>query len=765
MTYDGDLEALLAFIDESNDSMQGIESDFIALENDPGNLEIINKIFRPVHSLKGNSGFFGLTNINKFAHRLENLLDSTRKGDILASREIIDVLLKGVEYLQAMLTRAQEDPTDTAFRPDEQEFLEQLEKIKPQTAMGSIQSVIELEGLLNEFLDTGLNIGDHHLVSGLLDHIAKANIGVAKLIESQKKPAVKSSYNGNYRYFLKDRDFSRPLDIFGEVGDCLENKRPVVRSLLESFAGALQEVTAVLNTRKEIGRELDELKSMRNFLDDEMMVANTEYNQTTLKLINDIINCFEARAIPGAGSQKLGEILVEQHLVSKDTIDSTLARQKKIGELLVEEGALSSIELQKALNLQNKRSLDAHLKKEKAQEISKTIRIDQSRLDSFADSVGGLYISLDSITYLKKLLEAAAADYEIIARFDSTINSLDEQLEKLHTGIMSIRRVPVKSLFQRFPKVIRQLSASLEKDIKFDLRGEDTVIDKDLLEKIENPLVHLLRNSVDHGIETSRERAEQNKPKQGTLLLRASADEDNVHLVIEDDGGGIDPRKIKEIAVKKNFLTEEEVERLSDDELINLIFRPGFSTAKQVSDVSGRGVGMDVVMSGLRECNGSIKVKSIPKEGTTVEITIPLTKTLVTKDAMIVECDEQKYAIPSDSVTTVVEAADGFPVLAEDNFLPYDGTILRIIDLKNFFYPRSGKKIDIKGLHYYVVCKELKVALMVDRIMAHQKIVAKDFAGGYKRLKNVEGIGGYTILGNEDIILIIDVPSVAATAA
>jgi chemotaxis protein histidine kinase CheA len=132
---------------------------------------------------------------------------------------------------------------------------------------------------------------------------------------------------------------------------------------------------------------------------------------------------------------------------------------------------------------------------------------------------------------------------------------------------------------------------------------------------------------------------------------------------------------------------------------------------------------------------------------------------------MIVECDEQKYAIPSDSVTTVVEAADGFPVLAEDNFLPYDGTILRIIDLKNFFYPRSGKKIDIKGLHYYVVCKELKVALMVDRIMAHQKIVAKDFAGGYKRLKNVEGIGGYTILGNEDIILIIDVPSVAATAA
>lgn len=764
MAYDGDLEALLAFIDESNDSMQNIESDFIALENDPGNIEIINKIFRPVHSLKGNSGFFGLTNINKFAHRLENLLDATRKGEILVTREIIDILLKGVEYLQVMLDRAQGDPADIAYRPDENEFLTQLEGIKPQPAIGSIQSVIELENLLNEFLDIGLNIGEHHLVGGLLDHIAKTNGEIATLIKAKKKPAAKNLYSADNSYFLKDLDLSVPVGVFGEVADLLLKKKAIGASLLDSFTHALHGVTHALKNLPEIAGELDELKSLRNFLDDEMMVGNDEYNATTLRLLNDVVRCFEARPIHD-GSQKIGEILIEQNLVSKGTIDTALAKQKKIGELLVEEGAISTADLQQALNIQDKRSLDTHLKKDSPAEIFKTIRIDQSRLDTFADSVGGLYINLDSINYLKKKLEATGAGFEIISRFDNSITGLEEQLEKLHAGIMSIRRVPVKSLFQRFPKVIRQLSSSLEKDIRFKITGEDTVIDKDLLEKIENPLVHILRNSVDHGIELPGERTENNKPAQGTLELQASADENNVYIVIKDDGGGINPRKVKETAIKKEFLSSEEAERLSDDDLINLIFKPGFSTAKQVSDVSGRGVGMDVVMSGLKECNGAIKVKSGVGTGTTVEITIPLTKTLVTKDAMIVACGRQTYAIPSDDITTVVESDQVIPLLAKDSCFPYDGSVLRVIDLNGFFYPMPDAAISKKGLQYFVICREHMVALTVDNIMAHQKIVAKEFAGKYKRLENIDGVSGYTIMGNEDIILIVDVGDIAGKAA
>lgn len=764
MEYDGDFEALLAFIDESNDSMRGIESDFIALENDPGNGEIINKIFRPIHSLKGNSGFFGLTNINKFAHRLENLLDATRKGEILVTREVIDVLLRGVEYLQAMLARAQGNPADIAYRPEETQFLTQLEGIKPQPAIGSIQSVIELENLLNEFLDIGLNIGEHHLVGGLLDHIAKTNSEVAKLIEAKKKPAGKNLYSPANAYFLKELDLSAPVGILGEVAELLLKKEAVGAPLLESFALALQDVTQALKDRKEIAGVLDELNSLRNFLDDAMMVGNDEYNATTLGLINAVVHCFEARPIHG-GSQKIGEILIEQNLVSKDTVDSALAKQKKIGELLVEEGAIRTEDLQQALNLQDQRSLAAHLKKDKPAEIAKTIRIDQSRLDTFADSVGGLYIGLDSINYLKKKLAATNADFETISRFDTSINGLEQQLEKLHAGIMSIRRVPVKSLFQRFPKVIRQLSSSLGKDIRFSITGDDTVIDKDLLEKIENPLVHILRNSVDHGIELPGERKENNKPAQGTLDLQASADGNNVYIVIRDDGGGIDPRKVKDTAIKKEFLGRDEAERLSDGELINLIFKPGFSTATQVSDVSGRGVGMDVVMSGLKECNGAINVKSTVGVGTTVEITIPLTKTLVTKDAMIVVCDRQTYAIPTEDITTVAESDQVMPFLAKDCCFPYDGSILRVIDLNGFFYPAPETRVQKKGLQHFVICREHKVALAVDKITAHQKIVAKEFAGGYPRLRTVDGVSGYTILGNEDIILIVNVEDVAGKAA
>ncbi|MBU3936790.1 MAG: Hpt domain-containing protein, partial [Proteobacteria bacterium] len=176
MQYDVDPDALRGFIDESNASLQEIEADFIALENDPGNSEIINRIFRPVHSLKGNSGFFGLTNINKFSHRLENLLDGCRKGEILINKKIIDILLTGVEYLQAMLDRAQKNPTEVTFLPEEKTFLAQIEAAQPVAATGSIQSIITLETLLNEFLDLGQDVHTHPLISGLLDQIEKTNI-------------------------------------------------------------------------------------------------------------------------------------------------------------------------------------------------------------------------------------------------------------------------------------------------------------------------------------------------------------------------------------------------------------------------------------------------------------------------------------------------------------------------------------------------------------------------------------------------------------
>ncbi|HIJ90070.1 MAG: chemotaxis protein CheA [Desulfobulbaceae bacterium] len=763
MEYDVDLDALQGFIDESNDSLQGIEADFIVLEDDPGNAEIINRIFRPIHSLKGNSGFFGLTNINKFSHRLENLLDACRKGEIIINKKIIDILLKGVEYLQAMLDRAQKNPAEVAFLNEEKDFLAQVEAVQPIAATGSIQSVITLEHLLHEFLNLGQNIQSHPLIPGLLDQIEKANIDLQTIIAAKKQKETKSAFSPDSQYFLGDRDFSSQLAQFGLVLNFLNERKPAGKELLLAFAQALTQVSEALQGNETIADELGELFSMRNFLDDALMMASDEYNTLCRNLLNSVIGCFEARS--KSGTARLGEILMEQQLVSKTQISAALSQQKKIGELLIEQGAIRENDLKKALEIQNKRALDAHLNENKNNEQTKTIRIDQARLDNFADSVGGLYISLDSLNFLKKQMETTLGNFKLNTKLDGVIHSLDEQLEKLHSNIMSIRRVPVKSLFQRFPKVVRQLSTSLCKEVRFTISGEETVIDKDLLEKIENPLVHILRNSLDHGLEAPDERKKAGKPEQGCLTLHARADENNVYIIIEDDGQGINPRKMKEVAIKKGFMTAEELQRLSDRELINLIFRPGFSSVEKISEVSGRGVGMDVVMSGLKECNGAIQLDSTVGKGTTVSLTVPLTKTLVTKDAMLAESGKEIYAIPSDEITTVIETENIIPLLAENSCIAYDGAILRLIELNTFFYPKASSSLtETTKKKVVVVCKPYGVCLLVDGIQSHQKIVAKEFGKGYQKLKKIDGIRGYTIMGNDDIVLIADIKEIAEHA-
>lgn len=762
MHYEGDRDALQGFLDESNESLMGIEKDFIELEHDPGNMEIINRIFRPVHSLKGNSGFFALNNINKFAHRLENLLDFTRQGEIIVCTEVIDVLLRGVEYLQEMLDRAQVDPTDTAISEVEELFLGEVESFQPQAAEGSVESIITLKELLAEFLDRGLSIREHTIISGLLDQIAKANIEIEKLLSSQTPATIESLYHPDSFYFRNDIDFTKPISCLAKVASDLNSQKTISNSLFVAFQEAFAIITECLKEDTNISCHLDTIACRRNFLDDCLMLACHDFTQPLQEAINAVISCFETIPKSDRESQKIGDILVEQEAVNRNQVDMALGKQKKIGELLIEEGAISGTQLQDALTIQDRRILNTNLQKNKSCEGAKTIRIDQRKLDHFADAVGGLYINLDSINYLKKQLEEADVNLDLRTRFDNTAHGLDAQLEQLHTAIMGIRRIPVRTLFQRFPKVIRQLSTTLGKDILFAMQGEETVIDKDLLEKIENPLVHILRNSIDHGLELPEEREQNNKQGQGNLTLSARADETTIHITIKDDGKGIDPAQMKKTAVAKGFLSKAEADALSDQELINLIFKPGFSSAEKISDVSGRGVGMDVVISALKECNGSINVDSLIGEGTTVAIAIPLSKTLVTKDALITKAGDEVYIIPTDDVTAVIESENIIAMLSQENCISYEDELLRLIDLNKYFYPQAQEASLDHNNKNIVICRDTKVGLIVDEILNNQKIVVKEFPEGYRTIREIEGVSGYTIMGNEEINLIVDVMGVSA---
>ncbi len=537
----------------------------------------------------------------------------------------------------------------------------------------------------------------------------------------------------------------------------------VVGDALTSLQDALHIIGEALIKEERVSHIYDELNPLVNFIDDELMASSTDFAANVINLFRQLAGKFEI-IVKSSAEKKIGEILVDQGKIDKQQLSSALDKQEKVGELLLKDGAISEQDLDEALHNQAKDTMAQHVKKQKKQTIGKTIRIDQSRLDSFADTVGDLFIALDSFNYLQRQLEATNAGADINTRFTNTITTMDDMVSHLQEDIMSVRKVPVKGLFQRFPQVIRKLSANLNKRIDFRLQGEDTVIDKDLLEDIENPLVHILRNSVDHGIEMPEDRDNANKPKMGSLTLSASVDDEYVYLVINDDGNGIDPQKMKQVAIKKGFLTETEVEKLTDKELVNLIFKPGFSSAEKVSDVSGRGVGMDVVMAALQKNNGVIDVESVTGQGTKVTITIPLTRTLVTKEALIVKSSGQFFAIPSDSITTTVYPEDNFiNILENRNGLNYNDTIMRVIDMNDFFYGQPSPDDQIKD-QVLVVCAEKQIALQVDQIFNHQQIVVKVFGGGYRQFKNIPGIYGYTILGNEDIVLIMDAEKIAGEA-
>lgn len=753
------IDVLHSFLEESNESLEGIENAFIRLENDPSNMEIIDEIFRPVHSLKGNSGFFDLTNINKFSHRLENLIDFIRHDKLSVNREIIDVLLTGVDFLQKMLDRAYEDPSDVELRPDEEVFLiDRVDKFKPSETAGTLQSALDLQSLLNEASDLGIDLEQNALISKVLNQLEKVNDELRGLITTQKEVAGICVFPEDKQYFYEGNEYSENLKVFNSVYLDLQLKRRIPEDLLNNYLESILLLHEAFHGKKGTERIFRTLKAMSNFFDDQLLVESDEFCDDIGELLKDLQAFFEIKEIPGRAVKSVGEILVDQDKITDEQLSSALDNQKKIGEILVQEGAVDKKDVNEALAIQNKQILS---KEKSGREMTKTIRIDQHKLDDFANSVGELFINIDSFSFLKKQLDENEVDFEISSRFASTISSMDDRVTKLQENIMNIRKVPIDRLFQRLPKIVRQLSNSVGKDIQFVLSGEDTVIDKDLIEKIENPIVHMLRNAIDHGIEDGDTRRKKGKDPRGTIGLSANVDEYYIHLSIIDDGGGIDPQKMKLIALKNNFMPASELDYLTDKELVNLIFKAGFSTAETISDISGRGVGMDVVLSSINECNGTVDVDSSIDEGTTVSIRIPLTKTLVTKDALIIESSGQFFAIPSDEITTTLYADVNFgSILSKEKIVSYNDTTHNVICLNNFFYSLNKKQDEKKDDQVLVVCSNFKAAFLVDRMFNHQKIVLKNFTRGLKQFGDVPGISGYTLLGNEDIVLVVDIEDV-----
>ena len=378
--------------------------------------------------------------------------------------------------------------------------------------------------------------------------------------------------------------------------------------------------------------------------------------------------------------------------------------------------------------------------------VGKTVRVDIDRLDNLMNLVSELIIiktRMDDLSETSNIENMAEA-----------IEYLERITTSLHDAVMKVRMVPIERVFNRFPRMVRDLSKELNKEISLQMSGEDTEVDRTVIDEIGDPLIHIIRNSIDHGIETPKERIKRGKSEEGTVILKAYPDGNNVVIEVVDDGGGIDFNKVKVKAIEKGIITAEEGDILSQEEIIPLLFMPGFSTSDEVSDISGRGVGLDVVKSKIESINGSIEIDSEMGKGTRFIIRIPLTLAII--QALLVKLGDEIFAIPLSSITEITSITnDNIRDIQGQEIFLYRGKTIPIVRLNEIMKVESANEIDE---HVVVVVRkgERQAGLLVDNLLGQQEIVIKPLG---KYLSNIKYLSGATILGNGSISLILDVNS------
>ncbi|MGA1846614.1 Hpt domain-containing protein [Deferribacter abyssi] len=453
--------------------------------------------------------------------------------------------------------------------------------------------------------------------------------------------------------------------------------------------------------------------------------------------------------------KKLGEILIDEGAITENDLKEALQEQKPIGEILVDKGKVDKEKVEIALK---KQKVMEESYKKKTSDIgsiqkhfeSKTMKIDQTKIDKFTNTIGEMIVAKNSYEYLvNKLAKNYNLPTNIIKEFKDNVYLISRIAQDLQSDIMSLRMIPVKQIFQKFPRVIRDISRKHGKKIDLIITGEDTEIDKKVADLLNDPLIHIVRNSCDHGIETPEERVSKNKPEVGTLVLKAFQEGSFVYIEVSDDGRGIDKDKVYKKALEKGLISPDET--LTDDEIINLIFKPGFSTAAKVTDVSGRGVGMDVVRTSIESLGGSIDIKTKKDEGTRIILKIPMTIGVST--ALLIDNNEEQYAIPiEDIIETLKVSAEEIRDLHYGYGIYYRNHVLPIYSLSEIL---GEEKTNFKGEISIIVLKteNRQFGLIVDNYNNIIDIAVKPVP---KYLSHLSYIGGITILGSGKAVILIN---------
>ena len=677
---------------EAYELVAELESALLALDQSPQDKDLIGRVFRALHTIKGSGGACGFEDISNFAHEVEAVYDAIRNDQLAVTKEIINATLAARDQITALFNRhynlgdAQDDATE--------QVAVQLRRFLPAGYVGKSKK-------------------------------PKPAPPVVVVPEVRMQATYRIRFRPAHNIFQLGTDPGRVLEELRGLGSCKIvaqlNEIPGLDGLEAEQCYVYWDI--ILTT----DRGLDAIKDVFIFVEDVSEVKIEQFD-------------VDALLSGGEEAQRLGDILVERGDLRPEDVKGLNVGQKKIGEVLVEKGLVQHDQVETALTEQQ-HVRELRRERQKTEEMS-SIRVASPKLDKLVDLVGEL------VTVQARLSQAS-----LIAN-DGTFISIAEEVERLTAELrdntMSIRMLPIGTIFNKFKRVARDLSQNLGKAVELVMEGTETELDKTVIEKLHDPLVHLIRNCIDHGIEMPGDRVAAGKPRHGTIHLSAVHSGAHVLITISDDGGGMNTDSIRKKALEKELITPED--SLSEKELFSLVLLPGFSTASQVTDVSGRGVGMDVVKQAIDALRGTIDIESTRGAGTTITLSLPLTLAII--DGFLTKIGGGYFVFPLSLVDECVELKASEERSASGRtLLPVRGELVPYILLRDRFAVEGARP----PIEQVVIVKvdALRVGFVVDHIVGGHQTVIKSLG---KMYKGVEGLSGATILGDGSVALILDVP-------
>ncbi|WP_207285367.1 chemotaxis protein CheA [Pseudomonas sp. FW300-N2A2] len=747
MSFGADEEILQDFLVEAGEILEQLSEQLVELESRPDDADLLNAIFRGFHTVKGGAGFLQLNELVECCHIAENVFDILRKGERRVDSELMDVVLEALDAVNGMFSEVRERGPITAATP---ELLAALARLaEPQTAdqAAPVAEVVEEPAAEAESGD----ITDNEFEQ-LLDSL-NAVKAQAEAPAAVALPAGDAATSDE----ITDAEFESLLDQLHGKGqfavDAVATPAAPAAPAAPKAPGDSSDITD-----DEFEALLDQLHGKGNFAVDalESAIASvpTPAAPTAAAAGGDLISDHEFESLLDElhGKGKFTEVGTGSAASSVATpVAKASAPVAKAPEPKAEAAKPAAAAAPKpaaaAAAPAPARAAAAPPAEKPASEAETTVRVDTARLDEIMNMVGELVLVRNRLVRLG----ANSADEAM----SKAVSNLDVVTADLQTAVMKTRMQPIKKVFGRFPRLVRDLARQLKKEINLELVGEETDLDKNLVEALADPLVHLVRNSVDHGIEEPADREAMGKPRSGKVILSAEQEGDHILLSISDDGKGMDADVLRGIAVKKGLMDKDAADRLSESDCFNLIFAPGFSTKTEISDVSGRGVGMDVVKTKIAQLNGTINIYSTKGKGSKIVIKVPLT--LAIMPTLMVMLGNQAFAFPLVNVNEIfhldlstTNVVDGQEVvIVRDKALP-------LFYLKRWLVSSAAHEEQREGHVVILSVGTQRIGFVVDQLVGQEEVVIKPLG---KMLQGTPGMSGATITGDGRIALILDVPS------